>query len=82
MSTFIALLASLAVYTGTVCAANWSQSIPGAPFNYDIYMALSVLSNNYALEFGVPSPFNWAVGGLILIVPALICFWLIRSIFR
>jgi len=82
MSTFIALLASLAVYTGTVGVANWLQSVPNSPFSYDIFRALSVLSNNYALEFGVPAPFHWAVGGLVLILPAIICFWLIRNVFR
>lgn len=82
MSTFIALLASLAAYTGTVAVANWLQSVPGSPLSYDIMRALSVLSNNYALEYGVPAPFHWAVGGLILILPALICYWLVRNIFR
>ena len=37
MSTFFALLLSLAAYTGTVVVANWTQTLQDSPLSYDIY---------------------------------------------
>ncbi len=82
MSTFFALLLSLATYTGTVAVANWTQTLQDTPLSYDIFRALSILSNNYALELGVPAPFHWGVGGLALVLPAFICFWIVKNALR
>lgn len=82
MSTLIALLLALAVYTCTVAALNYKNSNEGDPLNLDIYQAFDIASTEYGISMGIPEPVHWAVGGLVLILPAIIIFAIIRFIVR
>ncbi|MEM7621443.1 MAG: hypothetical protein AAF228_13535 [Pseudomonadota bacterium] len=82
MSTLIALLISLAVYTCTVAAINYKNAAEGSPLNFDIYQAFDTASSEYGLIIGIPEPIHMAVGGLVLVLPAIIVFAIIRFIVR
>lgn len=82
MSTLIALLISLGVYTCTVAAINYQNQNPGDPLNFDIYQAFEIASREYGLLVGIPEPIHMMVGGLVLILPAIIIFAVIRFIVR
>jgi hypothetical protein len=82
MATTIALILSLAVYTCTVAGVNYRSAPEGAPFNFDIYSAVESLSVQYGLAMGIPAPLHWAFGCVVIILPALLCFWIVRFIIR
>lgn len=82
MSTLIALLLSLAVYTCTIAAINYKNSNEGDPLDFDIYTAFNSAATEYGLNLGIPEPIHMIAGGLILIVPAIVAFAVIRFIVR
>ncbi|GBF27625.1 hypothetical protein MnTg02_02682 [bacterium MnTg02] len=83
MATAIALILSLAVYTGTIVGINYRSAPEGAPLNFDIYNAAESLSVQYGLGMvGIPEPFHWAFGCIAIIIPALLCFSIVRFVIR
>ncbi|MGI9387175.1 MAG: hypothetical protein ACR2OX_07065 [Methyloligellaceae bacterium] len=82
MATTIALILSLAVYTCTVAGINYRSAPEGAPLNFDIYNAVESISVQYGLTWGLPEPFHWAFGCVSIVVPAILCFWIVRFIIR
>ena len=82
MATTIALILSLAVYTCTIVGINYRSAPEGAPLNFDIYNAAESLSVQYGLGMGIPEPFHWAFGSVAIIIPALLCFAIVRFVIR
>lgn len=82
MATTIALILSLAVYNCTIVGINYRSAPEGAPLNFDIYNAVESFSVQYGLAMGIPEPFHWALGCVAVIIPALLCFWIVRFIIR
>ncbi len=86
MSSLIALLLSLATYTGTIIAINYQFKTPGDNLSYSIYNAFDIASKG----FGDPTlaklnefyPLDAIFGGAMLIMPAIVVYALVRFIVR
>ncbi len=82
MATLVALLLALAVYTLTIYVLNVQGSPEGARPSFDIESAFNIAGQQYGIPLGVPPELIPVVSVLVLIVPAILVFSIVRIIVK